>query len=95
MLILALMCMSLLVVQTNASIPSSVSNLVKDSVSTIDETTLMSKELMLRVSKMSVKEYETLTGKKMNLFQRIAFKAYKKKLAKRAVAAYDDENRRI
>jgi hypothetical protein len=36
---------------------------------------------LLQLSKMSVKEYEQLSGKKMNFFNRLSFKATQRKLA--------------
>lgn len=43
-----------------------------------------------KFSKMTVKEYELSTGKKMNTFQKIAFKSAQRKAVKQLKAAYGD-----
>jgi hypothetical protein len=50
---------------------------------------LTEKDLLKKISKMSVKEYEAYTHKKMNLFERMSFKAYKKKLK---IEGYGDDD---
>ena len=50
---------------------------------------LTEKDLLKKISKMSVKEYEAYTYKKMNLFERMSFKAYKKKLR---IEGYGDDD---
>jgi len=47
------------------------------------------KAVMEMVSKMSVKDYEVLTGKKMNFAERFAFKITKKRFEKKLAMAED------
>ena len=49
------------------------------------------KAMMQTIVKMSVKDYETLTGKKMNFFEKIAFKVEKKRFAKQLKADAETE----
>ncbi len=83
-----LICMLFCLNFSYASFPMEVK---KDSTTVVD-TREANRELMLRVSKMTVKEYETFTGKKMNFFERLSFKAYKRKLAARAAKSYYDDD---
>lgn len=62
---------------------------VPDEVVSGDELKAQQKELMEKVSKMSVKEYEALTGKKMNFVDRITFKIIKNRFAKKLSMAED------
>lgn len=53
----------------------------KNANSTVSLNSGETKTVHKKISEMSVKEFEAYTHKKLNFFERIAFKAYKKKLA--------------
>ncbi len=60
---------------------------MKPGVSATTEETAKSRKqleklMMDKISKMTIKEYEVIRGKKMNVFERLAFKATQKKLQK-------------
>ena len=65
---------------------------VTDKVDNQTTVTVNDKKQLEKFSKMTVKEYETYSGKKMNLFQKLAFKSAQRKAAKQLKASYGEDS---
>ncbi len=74
-------------VQAKAALPAFSAQRLSDNAIRSIETRRLEQNILLVVSRMSVGKYQAFTGKKMNLFQRISFPWYKKKLAQQGGSA--------
>lgn len=73
-----------------ASVP--IEKNVPNELATAPTKAELEKALMEKVVKMSVKDYEAFSGKKLNFFDRLTFKILKKKFAQKLSTAGDNDS---